>query len=165
MKQLAGLIIICFIALMGTDWYLRTHVGKRTCDGYPYIFADKDDLKEGKSTFRLWLGSNGGMTCDLSVWFSPTEANRDSNNSAYWSMPQYKIGRPYIHEGSTLLNKDIEVGNYIVEMATANGTVIEHFQIENGMQRVDLKKDNKPLPLPSELQEPLQLFNTFNIVR
>lgn len=152
MKKIYMLVGVCFVALMGTDWYLRTHVGKRTCDGYPYIFADKGDLKEGKSTFRLWLGSNGGMTCDLSVWFSPAEVNRDSNNPAYWSMPQYKIGRPYIHEGSTLLSKDIEPGSYIVEMATANGTVVEHFNVMEKIQSIKLEKDNKTLPLPSELR-------------
>src|ERR1700733_1270215 len=166
MKMNTATIIAAVIgisSMLTVDYFIREHIAaKRTCSdkAYPYIYADKNDVAEVKGAFRLWLGSANGMSCDVSIWISPAEANRDPQNQFYWSLPQYRIGRQYIHEGSYILNRDIGIGNYIVEMATSNGTIIESFQIveldRDGIKTVEqigsFTKNNKLLPTPSELQ-------------
>ena len=159
-------LAFCVMAIGISDYFIREYVAaKRTCSdkAYPYIFADKDDVKEAKGSLRLWVGSANGMSCDISIWISPAEANRDANNPLYWSLPQYKFGYKYLYEGSIKLGKDIGYGNYIVEMATSNGTVVEEFRIskeeinkgsgiEIATQGTLFKKNNQILPLPEELR-------------
>ena len=163
------ILVSCSIIFSISDYFIRQNAIKSACsdESYPYIYADKSDLAEGKATFNLWLGSNKGNSCDVSIWISPAEANRDASNPLYWSLPQFKLGQQFLYEGSIKLNnKDIRPGNYIVELANRNGTVIENLDIEeslelNGLhsqqikhnyQSIKLMKNNAKLPLLTELR-------------
>jgi hypothetical protein len=145
-KYLIGIVIcIGILALIGVDWQFRAYYSKRVCDGYPYMYADKGDLAEGKGAFRIWLASKGGISCDVSIWLSPAEAKRDANNPLYWSMPKYRIGKTFIYEGSVLIDNDIMNGEYIVELSTGNGTYIEYWEILNKVQSIAVYKGNNKI--------------------
>src|ERR1700733_5509655 len=121
MKMNTATIIAAVIgisSMLTVDYFIREHIAaKRTCSdkAYPYIYADKNDVAEVKGAFRLWLGSANGMSCDVSIWISPAEANRDPQNQFYWSLPQYRMPSSSFNKGSYILNRDIGIVNILLK--------------------------------------------------
>ena len=163
-----SIVVLGFVGLGAWDWYLRAHHYAQEAadlmnggDAYPYIYADPSDLKEGKESARVWIGSAGGPSYYVSIWISPAEANRDANNPLYWSLSKYKSGKPLVYKGAVQLGYEITPGDYFVEISARNGTVVERLNIWDGHvhtptdgvyhQTISLLRDGKELPVPSIL--------------
>lgn len=165
MKQVLAIGIGCVVLAITGDYALREYYNNKkpieiVCsdEPYPYLFADNTDIQTGKDSFRLWIGSAGGISCDVSIWISPAEVNRDASNPLYWSLRKYKAGKRLLYKEPVMLGQDIDPGDYIVEMSTRAGTVIEHLEIKNIsasttpiiIQEIKLERNGKELVLPSD---------------
>ena len=97
-------------------------------DHFVYVRGDDGDIAANASEIRLWIEATGVMS-GVSVFISPAEANRDYNNPVYWSLANLRYGRNTVYKGGVLMGGSIQPGDYIVEIAARNGSLVERLQI------------------------------------
>lgn len=123
------------------DYFVRQMNGG---SAFPYVKADVHDGDKVK----LWIGSAGGPTYNVSVFISPFEAGRDPNNPLYWSLSDNKQGYALVYEGAVLMGIALPAGKYYIEIAARNGTVVEVLTIAPGVRTIELVRGGEKLTVP-----------------